>query len=132
MAVWIRLSNWLSLPPIPAPTWSSFSTSSLTAWYTRERLSGVHDIYSRYALDKDQMCKIATACEDKGTPFVCTVFSEEGAQAMKEAGVAAFKIASCDMTYHPLLKSVAKLGLPVILSTGLAGHQRGARQRTGT
>lgn len=86
----------------------------------RERLSGVHDIYRRYALDKDQMCKIADACNGRGTPFVCTVFSEEGALAMKEAGTAAFKIASCDMTYHPLLKSAAKLGLPVILSTGLA------------
>ncbi len=78
------------------------------------------EIYSRYALTLDDFRAIAERCQNRKVPFVCTVFNSEGAARMAELGVAAFKVASCDMTHLPLLKALASWKLPVILSTGLA------------
>jgi N-acetylneuraminate synthase/N,N'-diacetyllegionaminate synthase len=78
------------------------------------------DIYARYTLEFDDYRRIAERCRSKKIPFVCTVFDAGGAARMAEAGVAAFKVASCDMTHLPLLKSLAQWSLPVILSTGLS------------
>ncbi|GMR21804.1 MAG: N-acetylneuraminate synthase [Acidobacteriota bacterium] len=47
-------------------------------------------------------------------------FDDEAVDMLDELGVPGFKIASADLTDHPLLKKVAAKGKPVVLSTGLA------------
>ena len=86
----------------------------------RPSLPAVYEIYDKYALSLEDMAEISRACAKHRIPFVCTVFDPEGAARMVEAGVSAFKIASCDMTHLPLLECLGQYGLPVILSTGLA------------
>lgn len=86
----------------------------------RGRMPELFDLYSRYTLELDGYGKIIERCRKRGVPFVCTVFDADGAARMAELGTAAFKVASCDMTHLPLLKSLASWKLPVILSTGLA------------
>ena len=86
----------------------------------RESLPAVHEIYSRYTLSLADMERVSKACGEHHIPFVCTVFDNDGAARMVETGVSAFKVASCDMTHHPLLEHLGGYGLPVILSTGLA------------
>ena len=49
-----------------------------------------------------------------------TAFDEASADFLEELGVPAYKIASGDVTNHPLLVHVAKKGKPVIMSTGAA------------
>jgi sialic acid synthase SpsE len=49
-----------------------------------------------------------------------TPFDEESADFLNALGVPAFKISSGDLTNTPLLAHVARFGLPVILSTGMA------------
>lgn len=90
------------------------------AMVEREKLPGVWEIYSRHTLSLEHMARVSHACEAHRIPFVCTVFDIAGAARMVETGVNAFKVASCDMTHHPLLEALGQYGLPVILSTGLA------------
>jgi N-acetylneuraminate synthase/sialic acid synthase len=47
-----------------------------------------------------------------------TAFDERSADELAEVGIPAFKLASGDLVNTPLVEHVARLGLPVILSTG--------------
>ena len=47
-----------------------------------------------------------------------TPFDNEAADYLDRVGINAYKIASCDVTNHPLLEHVAKKGKIVMLSTG--------------
>ncbi|MCE5271959.1 N-acetylneuraminate synthase family protein [bacterium] len=90
------------------------------AMVQRGRLGAVWEIYRRHTLSLEDMARVSHACAERSVPFVCTVFDQAGAARMVELGVNAFKVASCDMTHHPLLASLGQYGLPVLLSTGLA------------
>jgi sialic acid synthase SpsE len=66
-----------------------------------------HEALFRYAKECDLLCFSAP-------------FDDEAVEMLVELGVPGFKIASADLTDHPLLAKVAATGKPVILSTGLA------------
>jgi N-acetylneuraminate synthase/sialic acid synthase len=58
--------------------------------------------------------------KENGIHFFATAFDFKSADFLAELGVPAFKIASGDITNVPLLRYVAKLGKPLIVSTGTA------------
>ncbi len=60
---------------------------------------------------------VATTC---GVHFVVTVFDVESAEEMVDVGLDAVKLASGDLTNGPLLRHVARMGLPIIISSGAA------------
>lgn len=51
--------------------------------------------------------------------FLCTPFGPKSADELGKMGVAAFKIASPEVSYYPLLQRVAEHKLPLLLSTGV-------------
>jgi sialic acid synthase len=55
---------------------------------------------------------------DEGITLFGTAFDEESADFLAELEMPAFKIASADLVNTPLLRHVAALGMPVLLSTG--------------
>lgn len=55
---------------------------------------------------------------DVGIVMMSTPFDDESAAMLDRMGMPAFKIASADLTNWPLLRVVAELGKPMILSTG--------------
>lgn len=59
-------------------------------------------------------------CETKGIEFISTPFDIESAVFLKDIGVHAMKIGSGDLTNIPFLQEIDKLGIPVILSTGMS------------
>ncbi len=60
---------------------------------------------------------VATTC---GVHFLVTVFDIESAEEMLDVGLDAVKLASGDLTNGPLLRHVARMGLPIIISSGAA------------
>lgn len=56
----------------------------------------------------------------RGIEFMSTPFDPESAAFLKRLGVRRLKISSGDVTNLPLLEVVGGLGLPVLLSTGMA------------
>ncbi len=58
--------------------------------------------------------------EQQGLVFMSTPFDQDGIDFLRELGVAAFKAGSGDLTNLPYLEKMARQGLPMIISTGMA------------
>ncbi|MGE5689138.1 MAG: N-acetylneuraminate synthase family protein [Pseudomonadota bacterium] len=57
-------------------------------------------------------------CRELGVTMFATAFDERSADFLAQLDVAAFKVASGDVTNTPLLRHVAALGRPVVISLG--------------
>ena len=68
--------------------------------------------------DKNQYKKLKKCAEDNGVEFLSTAFDLPSVDFLEEIGVNAYKVASGDLTNIPLLTYIAKLGKPMIVSTG--------------
>lgn len=77
------------------------------------------DIIKRCELTEDEERKVKKYCEEKGIIYLCTPFSREAADRLEAMEVLAFKIGSGECNNIPLLLHIAKMGKPIILSTGM-------------
>lgn len=71
----------------------------------------------RYELTHEEFSLLAKAAENAGVLFLSTPFDLPSVEFL-DGIVSAFKVASCDTTFFPLLDAVGRTGKPVILSTG--------------
>lgn len=74
--------------------------------------------FARFCFSYNQFAELAELATKAGTIFLSTPFDIESARFL-DAIVPAFKIASGDNTFYPLLAAVAATEKPIILSTGL-------------
>lgn len=75
-------------------------------------------------LTNDEWRELAAFCGGLGVTFLATPFDLEAVDLLEDIGVAAYKLASGDITYRHLIQKVAATGKPVFLSTGAAdGHE---------
>ena len=78
-----------------------------------------YDSYSQ--LDKfnePEYKKMKQMCDKNNIEFMSTPFDIDSVHMLKNLGVNAYKIASCDLTNFQLLKEVSTTQLPILLSTG--------------
>jgi N,N'-diacetyllegionaminate synthase len=97
-----------------------FQTLDPDAMVDKKVMPEVYDIYKRYMISEKGHKELFEISKSEGIMFISTVFEEKGADILESIGVQCFKISSYDLTNIPLLVHVAKKGLPIILSTGLA------------
>jgi N,N'-diacetyllegionaminate synthase len=64
--------------------------------------------------------ELISYCKSKNINFFSTAFDDEGISYLSSLNFEMFKIPSGELTNYPYLKAIAKTGLPVILSTGMA------------
>lgn len=74
---------------------------------------------TKYEFSDTQFAELARIASEQGLVFLSTPFDLESAD-MLDALMPAFKIASGDNNFYPLLERVASMGKPILLSTGLA------------
>ncbi|MDC8456143.1 N-acetylneuraminate synthase family protein [Marinobacter sp. DS40M6] len=79
----------------------------------------IYEIMERCSLSEAEEVALKNYVESKGMIFISTPFSREAANRLNRMGVEAFKIGSGECNNYPLLMHVAKMGKPVILSTGM-------------
>jgi len=77
------------------------------------------DIIKRCELTEEEERRVQAYCAEKGVIYLSTPFSREAADRLDAMGVPAFKIGSGECNNLPLLDHIAKLGKPMILSTGM-------------
>ncbi len=71
------------------------------------------------ALSREDEIELKRHAESLGMIYVSTPFSRAAADFLDEIGVPAFKIGSGECNHLPLIRHVARLGKPIIMSTGM-------------
>ncbi len=79
----------------------------------------IYQIMERCALSEEDERQLKDYVESKGMIFMSTPFSRAAADRLERMNVAAYKIGSGECNNYPLLKHIAALGKPTILSTGM-------------
>ncbi len=99
--------------------------------YTRDFFEAVYNSENAYgptygshreALEfgRDDYLELQQYAKDLGITFFATAFDVPSAEFLADLDMPAFKLASGDLRSIPLLKTVAGLGKPMIISTGAA------------
>ena len=79
----------------------------------------IYDIISEMEMPYEWLPRLQAHCQERKILFFASVFDEESADRL-DPYVEAFKIASYELTHHPLVRHVALKGKSMILSTGTA------------
>ena len=78
------------------------------------------DLFKRCQLSPEDLATYSQTCRDHGVDFISTPTSMQGVEDLIAAGAAALKNGSDYLGHLPLIETMARSGLPTILSTGMA------------
>lgn len=78
------------------------------------------DVLEETNLPDDQHAALKEHCARLGIEYLCTAYSREAGDFLAGLGVPAFKTGSGEATNHPFLRSLARHGRPLLVSTGMA------------
>lgn len=67
---------------------------------------------------KSEYIQIKKLCEEIGVDLIVTPFEETSLKFLEEIGIGIYKVASSDVKNIPLIKAIAQLKKPIIVSTG--------------
>lgn len=80
-----------------------------------------YDYWRRMEWQPRHWRELAEHARQRGLFFLSSPYSVEAVDLLEEVGVAAFKIASGEVSNLPLLERVLRPGWPILLSTGMSG-----------
>jgi N-acetylneuraminate synthase len=69
---------------------------------------------------EEQWCGLKKHADERGLKFLSSPFSVEAVELLTRVGVAAWKIASGEMSNSPMFERITATKLPVILSSGMS------------
>jgi sialic acid synthase SpsE/sugar phosphate isomerase/epimerase len=78
------------------------------------------DLLEKFELSIEDHQKLFEYCEKKGILYLCTPWDAKSLAVLEKMGVAAYKVASADLTNLPLIGKLCETGKPLILSTGMS------------
>lgn len=78
------------------------------------------DMVRKLALSRDDHLALAARCERRGVRFMSTAFDIGSLEFLSGLDMPAIKIPSGDLTWGAMLLAAARVGPPLILSTGMA------------
>ena len=99
------------------------SDRSLTHEYVSQGKTVVesqYDMFKRCELGPAQLRELSEHCNRRGVVFFSTPTSENGIQELVELGVPLLKNGSDYLVNLPLIRAMARTGLPTVISTGMA------------
>ncbi len=79
----------------------------------------IWDVMAQNALSPEDEIELKKHAESLGLIYLSTPFSRKAADFLNEIGVPAFKIGSGEADNLPLIRHIAKMGKPIIFSTGM-------------
>lgn len=97
--------------------------SAYKARYQRERtgtLPSQFEMLKNLELPINALTHLQQYCAVRGVGFLSTPYDVSSIELLDEMDVGAFKVASTDTNNIPFLRTIARTGRPVILSTGMS------------
>jgi N-acetylneuraminate synthase len=79
----------------------------------------IYEIMQRCALSEDAEHRLMNYVTQRGAIFISTPFSRAAVERLERFDIPAFKIGSGECNNYPLVRCIARLGTPVIMSTGM-------------
>jgi N,N'-diacetyllegionaminate synthase len=79
-----------------------------------------YDYWRRMEFTEPQWAGLKAHAAERGLMFLSSPFSMEAVELLKRVGVAAWKLASGEITNAPMVEAMAATGLPMIVSTGMS------------
>lgn len=83
----------------------------------------LYDLYHKAHTPWDWHKALFDRCKEKNLICFSTPFDDASVDFLESLEAPLYKIASFELTHHPLLKKVARTGKPVVMSTGMATEQ---------
>ena len=78
------------------------------------------EYWQRTGFEKAQWLEVAAHAREAGVIFLSSPFSEEAVDWLIECDVLAWKVASGELTNHPMIRKMAQTGKPILISSGLS------------
>lgn len=82
-----------------------------------------YDYWKRMEFTEEQWFGLKEHAERRGLIFLSSPFSIEAVELLKKVGIAAWKVASGEVTNPLMLEAMAETRLPILLSTGMSTLQ---------
>ncbi len=82
--------------------------------------AGQMEMLRELELSPEDFQAIQARCRERGLVFLSTPFDEESLELLERMEVPAFKAGSGEITNLPFIRSLARRGKPLLLSTGMA------------
>lgn len=79
-----------------------------------------YKMLKKLEMSPDDFGILSKHCTEIGISFLSTPFDFESVDLLSSLNVPLFKVSSSDLTNLPLLRYIARIGKPVILSTGMS------------
>src|SRR5262249_34279615 len=79
-----------------------------------------YDYWQRMGFTEEQWRCLKQHAEERGLLFLISPFSLEAVELLSRVGVAAWKIASGEVSNTPMFTRIAETRLPIFLSTGMS------------
>jgi sialic acid synthase SpsE len=81
-----------------------------------------NEILDELAIPREWQPELAEHARSRGIAFFSTPFDDDAVEGLAALGVPAMKIASYELIDLPLIRHAAAVGVPMILSTGMATY----------
>ena len=78
------------------------------------------EYFNRTGFSLEQWKVLKEHCDQHGVMFLSSPFSEEAVDLLEKVDMAQYKIPSGEVTNLPMLEKIARLGKPVLLSSGMS------------
>ena len=93
-----------------------FRVGDGTLWAGRS----LHDLYAEAATPWEWHAELASVADGLGLTLFSTPYDPTSVRFLQEMDVPAYKVASFELVDLPLIRQMASLGKPMIISTGMA------------
>ncbi len=79
-----------------------------------------YDMLKALEMTEEMHNRVLKRCHERGIEFMSTAFDEDSFDFLVSLGIKRVKVPSGEITNHPFLRHMARAGLPMVVSTGMA------------